>query len=386
MGAAYQGREQTAAKHFILRRYLQALAFKLLQSNFQTLTFVDGFSGPWASRTNDYSDTSFMIAIEVLKDAQQQVRKRGRHRRVQCFFVEEKAANYAQLSKAVMPHHDPSSNFFVHTLHGRFEDAVDEIMKVVGGSFAVSFIDPTGWTGYEFPKIARILQHKPGEVLLNYMKSFIDRFTNWDDPKNAASFDGILRPNWKARLDPLLPRDQAVQALFNEELRSWGNFKYVLSTPIEKLEDRTAFCIVYGTRSDDGLETYRDVEFSALKDHGMRLLQARRAVRDARTGVPDMFAFAGILPELPIEKQVPELRSEARGWLLEELREGGPRRFGDLWPPILATFPVRKTDVKAVCTGLAKDGIIRASWSEGESRRRTPDNEDLIELAATTAG
>ena len=56
----YFGREQTKAKHFILKSYLQALAFKVL--NFSDVTYVDGFSGPWESQTEDFSDSSFMIA------------------------------------------------------------------------------------------------------------------------------------------------------------------------------------------------------------------------------------------------------------------------------------------------------------------------------------
>jgi hypothetical protein len=40
----YLGREQTKAKHFILKNYLQALAFKVL--TFSDITYVDGFSGP----------------------------------------------------------------------------------------------------------------------------------------------------------------------------------------------------------------------------------------------------------------------------------------------------------------------------------------------------
>lgn len=65
----YSGREQTGTKHFILKRYLQALAFKVL--TFSDLTYVDGFSGPWETKTEDFADSSFMIAITVLKDAQQ---------------------------------------------------------------------------------------------------------------------------------------------------------------------------------------------------------------------------------------------------------------------------------------------------------------------------
>jgi len=67
----YFGREQTKAKHFILKRYLQALAFKILR--FYDITYVDGFSGPWETRTEDFVDSSFMIAISVLNDAQQKI-------------------------------------------------------------------------------------------------------------------------------------------------------------------------------------------------------------------------------------------------------------------------------------------------------------------------
>jgi hypothetical protein len=69
----YAGREQTKAKHFILRRYLQALAFKVLR--FSDITYVDGFSGPWETQTENFADSSFMIAIDVLMDAQQRVRE-----------------------------------------------------------------------------------------------------------------------------------------------------------------------------------------------------------------------------------------------------------------------------------------------------------------------
>ena len=87
MADPYLDREQTKAKHFILRRYLQALAFKILR--FSDITYVDGFSGPWETQTEDFADSSFMIAIEVLRDAQQQVPTRTRKRpKIRCFFSE----------------------------------------------------------------------------------------------------------------------------------------------------------------------------------------------------------------------------------------------------------------------------------------------------------
>lgn len=381
MKPEYAGREQTLAKHFILEKYLQSLTFKLLLGGYPTLTYVDGFSGPWESKTDDYSDTSFMIAIRVLKGAQRQLRAQGKNKTIRCFFVEEKAKAYAQLHAAVMQHHDPANGFHVYTFHGRFEDAVDQIMKVVGASFALTFIDPTGWTGYEFDKIARIMQHQPGEVLLNYMFDFINRFTAWDDPKITASFEGILGKDWRSRLDPLLPRDEAVQALFAEEFRNAGKFKHVLSTPIAKLADRQHFSIVYGTRNPEGLATYREIEFAAMKAHGMHRYEAKQALKEAATGQTDIFAMAGYQPPPPIEAQVKSYRAAARDWLVDQLEtEGRAFPFSAVWQAMIDTFMLRKTDAKQVCAELAKEGVIGNTWRVLGSRRSTPGDGDMIGL------
>ncbi|MGR9431352.1 three-Cys-motif partner protein TcmP [Rhizobium leguminosarum] len=102
MTHVYQGREQTEAKHFILRRYLQTLAFKTLHGGWSTLAYIDGFSGPWQSKTPDHSDSSFMIAVQVLKDAQTKARQSGKQPRIKCFFAEENRDSFAQLQAAVV--------------------------------------------------------------------------------------------------------------------------------------------------------------------------------------------------------------------------------------------------------------------------------------------
>src|SRR6516165_6173474 len=102
----YSGREQTKAKHFMLKGYLQALAFKVL--TFSDITYVDGFSGPWETKTEDFSDSSFMIAISVLHDAQNRVFARlGYRRKIRCFFSESNADAFAKLNKAVTAFHKP---------------------------------------------------------------------------------------------------------------------------------------------------------------------------------------------------------------------------------------------------------------------------------------
>src|SRR5437016_14324771 len=85
----YQGRTQTKAKHFILRRYLETLTYKLFASGYRELTYVDGFSGPWGSKTDTFADTSFMIAIDVLKNAHWQFRAKNKLKITKCFFAKK---------------------------------------------------------------------------------------------------------------------------------------------------------------------------------------------------------------------------------------------------------------------------------------------------------
>ncbi len=382
MDEAYVGREQTQAKHFILRQYLQTLAFKLLQGQHSVLTYVDGFSGPWESKTEDFSDTSFMIAIGVLKDALKRLKNDGKKREIRCFFVEQNLSAYRRLNGAVMAHHDPANGIYIDTFHGPFEQAIPAILEFVGRSFALTFIDPTGWTGYGFDKTAPILRHRPGEVLVNYMFDHINRFAGWDDPKNIASFNDILGgPGWTQRVDNNLPKGEAVEKLFCEQFQTAGAFNYVLSTHIAKLANRPHFAIAYGTRSPAGLKAFRQIEYDALRQHDRNRSQARQAHSERKTGQPDMFAAANVALPDPIDDVVAAHRKEAKLWLGAYLREN-PKglRFERIWEAVLQSFVLRVTDVKDICVELANEGHIKAPWREETPKRPKPSDHHLIEI------
>jgi len=320
MSDHYDDREQTLAKHFILRRYLQTLVFKWLSSASE-ITYVDAFSGPWDSRASDFSDTSFMIAINVLKDAHAHFAARGVKKTIRCCFVERDAAAFALLQNAVEQHSDPSTGFHVATFHGRFEDKVAEIQSFVGSSFSLVFIDPTGWTGYPYSKIAPVLQHSPGEVLVNFMYDFFNRFVASDDPKIIASFDSILGgPGWKGRLDPTLPPGRAARELCLSELRKIGAFEYVVSTTIDKTEaDRPHYSIAYGTRKPAGLIAFREVELTALRGHEKRRALARDNREVQRTGQGNLFDTSALPTESVLDQLLASQRSLAKTWLVEAI-------------------------------------------------------------------
>lgn len=380
----YSDREQTRAKHFILRRYLQALAFKVL--TFSDITYVDGFSGPWQTKTEDFSDTSFKIAIEVLQDAQRKIlTSKGHRRRIRCFFSESDAEAFKQLQAAVAPSRNPAERFEIKTYLGKFEDAVAEIQPFIGNSFPLIFIDPTGWTGYPFDKIKPLFAPRKCEVLINFMYDFINRFAHSDDPEIVASLDPIVGgPGWRDRLNPLLPRGLAVEELFRQTLKSVGGFDFVVSTKIDKATvDRPHFFIAYGTKSREGLKAFRQIEYDALRAHARSRAEAKERRREEQSGQRDMFAdLRAEAQETTVEEIVSEQTALASNDLMNALFKSGPMKFSSVVAALLQAYMLRETNVKDICLHLARAGKIENTWGGGN---RKPEDNCWIKLRAESA-
>jgi three-Cys-motif partner protein len=377
--STYIDREQTQAKHFILRRYLQELAFKVLHG--WDITYIDGFSGPWQSKTDDFSDTSFMIAIEVLKDAQARiVADTGKRRRIRCFFSENDPAAYAQLAQAVAPHNKPSEGFEVQTFCGKFEDAVQQIHAAIGGAFPLIFIDPTGWTGYPFQKIKSIFGSSKCEVLINFMYGHISRFVTSQDEGTIASLNPILGgPGWWDRLDKSIPPGPAAEKLFRETLKQEGNFRYVISTKIDKsTADRPHFFLAYGTKDRAGLKAFRQTEYDALRQHAKNRANAKERKREARTQTSDLFAgVEATVQEASIDQLIEEQKKLAADQLRKMISGGGAMKFANVVDALLEAFMLRETNVKDICAKLAKEGAIQNTWGIGNRR---PTDDTIIRL------
>ena len=373
----YSDREQTKAKHYILKHYLQALAFKVL--NFSDVTYVDGFSGPWETQTEDHSDSSFIIALKVLQDAQQKLAARNIRRKIRCFFSETNKVAYSQLKAAVAPFHKPEEGFEVRTYHGEFENAVDEIAVFIGQSLPLIFIDPTGWTGYPLAKLKPLFSRPKCEVLINFMYEFINRFAYSDDPKHVASLDPILGgPGWRDRLDKDLARGPAVEKLFRETIETTLNLPFVVSTRIDKsTAERPHFFITYGSKHREGLKVFRDIEYKALREHEKRRAGAIERKRAEKTGTDDLFAqHHAEVREATIDEIVQENKGRARERLLAALSRG-QLKFSQVVEGLLKGFMLRETHVKDICVTLAKDGKIENTWGGGN---RKPDDASIIML------
>ena len=373
--SAYVDREQTQAKHDILRGYLMELAYKVLRH--QDIAYVDGFSGPWESTTTDFSDTSFMIAIAVLKEAQHVIyNKTNRRRKIRCFFSEKNLSAYQQMNMAVASFHRPDIDFEVKTFQGEFADAVSKIREFIGTAFPLIFIDPTGWTEYPFAKITPLFNYRRCEVLINFMYGHISRFLSHPDESVIASFDHIFGgPGWQSRLDPALKKGPAAVKLFCETLKTAGNFQFVVTTRIDKsTEERPHFFLAYGTKNRAGLIAFRDIEYAALRRHAKNRSAAMTRKRDKRANTPSLFPdFDAQQKEASIEVLVDEQKIQAKQMLHKMLsidHEG--IKFAQIVDATLESFMLRETDVKDVCVELANNNIVENTW--GASPRKPDDN------------
>lgn len=283
----YRGREQTYLKHFFLERYLERVAYKV-GSFAQEFVYVDGFSGPWRTEDPGFEDSSFIIAINKLRHVKEGLGKIGRYPKVRCVFVEPDRKAYSHLQRAT----STVADIEVATLNSEFEAAIPEILDLVAGSFSLVFIDPSGWTGFGLRQIARILRHRPGEVLVNFMFDYINRFLDTSSPE--MSFDDLFGgPGWKDVIQASHRREDAIVGLYCERMKAIGGFDFVTSTRFKKpLSERSYFYLIYGTRHPEGLLEFRRVERKEVAEQERVRLDAQQVERVGRTGQTELFDAA----------------------------------------------------------------------------------------------
>lgn len=289
----YEGREQSLVKHFILKKYLERFAHVIF-SRYSTITYVDCFSGPWNVRAEDFSDSSFAIALKELRTARETWRPKHPDRAIRCFFLEKDRDAYQHLDAFARSITDAT----IATQNARLEHAISDILRFVddGGhnSFPFFLIDPTGWTGFELDVIEPLLKRQPSEVLINLMTSFIRRFIKSPDPETQRSFErtfGKYKPSLQS-LQALSEEDldDAIVHAYCNLVRDTGKYAYVSNAIVLHPDiDSTHFRLIYATRSLKGIDVFKKVEKDAMSVQGEIRARVRAKKREQKEG-PLLFA------------------------------------------------------------------------------------------------
>ena len=364
----YEGREQTWVKHNILGRYLEVFAL-IIGSKWPSITYIDGFSGPWKAQSEDLSDSSFSVALTALRKARQAHARKGRSLDIRCAFVEKSRPRFRELEAFAQSVTDATTC----TINSEFESAVPQMVQFVQedpNTFAFTFIDNTGWTGFSLPRIAPLLRLRNSEVLINIMSSFIGRFITAEETRTSlAQLFGTT--DYDERLSHLsgISRDDGIAELYCDRLGQDCDFQHVHRAIIlYPNRDQTHFQLIYGTRHPKGVQKFKEVEKSAMKSQE----KLRAKVEQQRSQSTGQMSFLDPA-EMPESAYYRQLRhrytSQAKRTIASTLNAEYRASYDSLWFRAL-TFPmVWESDLHDWLNRWLSDGAVE--WEGKRSREKT---------------
>jgi three-Cys-motif partner protein len=365
---AYRGREQTFLKHFFLERYLERVAYNILSFK-PDFVYVDGFSGPWKSADEAYEDTSFVIALKKLRNIRDGFRQKGKNVRIRCLFNDSDSVAYGELKNAVAS----VTDIEIKPLCRNFEEVVPDIVAYVGNSFSLTFIDPTGWTGFGLEKIRPLLRLR-GEVIVNFMFDFVNRFLEDPRPETAVTFDPLFgEPGWYSEVEQCvrsgMRREDAVLDVYRGRLKDAGQFAHVTSTRILKPQiDRSFFHLVYATRHWKGLVEFRGIEKKAADVQEHVRTDAKLTHKVEKTGQQDLFARAGVeTGPRTYEGERQNNVKHAHARMRDTLSAAGSFNYEALLGVVLEIPLVWESDVKHWLKEMRKNGEIEIPGLTGRA-------------------
>ena len=371
----YIGREQTLVKHIILKHYLERFAI-IVGWHWDTLTYVDCFSGPWNVQSDDFKDSSFAIAIEQLRKARDVHKKRtGKTLKLRCFFLEKTPSAYTKLKQFA----DQITDVIIETKNKKLEDAIQDILKFAqeGGStsFPFIFIDPTGWSGFALEPITPLLRLNPGEVLITFMTEHIRRFIEWPQKQNQESFlklFGSGQFNDKLKGLDEKDREDAIVTAYSECVKCVGAFGYTNSAIVLHPEkNRTHFHLIYATRDHNGIKVFKEAEKRAMSVMEKTRDEAQKREREERTGQTEIRLFSGTVTQDPSE-YFRSLReryvSRAQAAVLALLHTKRQLTYDNAWSTAM-TFPLTwESDLKDWIREWKQDGQLETMGMKEKQR------------------
>jgi three-Cys-motif partner protein len=383
--ANYVGREQAYVKHYFLATYLEILVHKVARA-YDELVYVDGYTGPWKSKDEEYADTSFVIALDALTAARRTWQGHGRDVRMKAILVEKRTSAHAELLKLQPRYPDVD----IVPMNGDFRSEISSILSAIPQrAFAFFLIDPKGWR-INIEKITPLLCRANSETLFNFMFEFINRAASMTAPDTVQGLDELLPiQGWRSELAavegapeksrPELRKRILIDA-FRRVLTERGNYPYVADVPVLRpLRDRQIYSLIYATRSPAGIDVFRNCQIKTLVEQEAVRSATKVALQGATTGQADFFGTSiGLGPD-PIEAFLDRQRQEAEKTLMDILGRSKQMTWGKLWPLVLARHAVRRPELNAIAAKLKKEGKVAIPALRAP--KRVPSDEfEIIRL------
>lgn len=261
----------TAAKHAILRRYLQAWIPIMSRWNGHVL-YIDGFAGPGVYERGEVGSP-----IIALQSAMEQVNHI--HGEMHFLFIEADPDRCARLKEEVAKLSLPSK-LKAQIECAKFEATVAEIlddMDAKGQQLVptFAFIDPFGFSHASMKLIARLMKHPRCEVLITFMYEEINRFLAHPDHENT--FNELFgTPRWGGCAQQTEPavRERCIQDLYHHQLQSAAGVQFVRAFKMRNRGNRTDYFLFFGTKGIPGLAKMKEAMWRVDEGSGFEFSDA----------------------------------------------------------------------------------------------------------------
>ena len=334
----YEGREPALVKHTFLDTYMPAQIPKIV-SWADEFTYVDLFAGPWQSKSGDYADTSFGIALRRMAEAKATQAKIGRSVRMVAHLVEKDPANYAKLTEAVKRF--PTVDVYCYPgVAEQHAASISKRLSIRAFRFVVS--DPKGLP--DVREFKCLIEAGNTEVLLNFMFQFANRFAGSQDrmPKLEGWLGGLSgeEGSWRKDFADLRGenREAAITDRARQALRKLGAYRYAPALTVdETASERPLYKLIYLSRHPVGLRVFRDAHVKALQTQATYKSARKAESRRRKTGMDDLFASPSTMD--PGERSALEIAQgvvAAQATMMQMLREKPEGlHWKDIWPRVL---------------------------------------------------
>ena len=262
MSTLWPIKPHTAAKHELLRRYLEGWLPVLTRYNERVL-YLDGFAGPGEYENGEPG--SPLLALRALLD-HKHLERAGRDFKVLFLFNEQDPARAAHL-EGVLAREEAERSGWPDTIEVRvdrrsFDELADEILDQVSGGSLIptfAFLDPFGYKGVRLTQVAELLASPRCELFVYFDANSTIRFATSGHVDDAL-FDLFASDAFKAappaggdgvRLDYL-------SDLFKQRLESVGEFTHVSRFEMRGENNRVIAHLFHATRHVKGLQLMKD--------------------------------------------------------------------------------------------------------------------------------
>tara|TARA_R110000787_G_scaffold9028_4_gene31330 strand:- start:644 stop:1801 length:1158 start_codon:yes stop_codon:yes gene_type:complete len=355
----YEGREQALVKHTFLDTYMPAQIPKIV-SWAKQFVYVDLFSGPWQSKSDDYLDTSFGIALRCMTEAKAKQAQLGKSVKMVAHLVEKDPANFANLQQAVKRFPDVETYCYL----GAAEQHAPTICtSIPTQAFRFVVIDPKGVPDVRHFKC--LIEPERTEVLLNFMFQFANRFAGSQSrmPTLEGWLGGLQNGSeWRSEIAGLrgAEREAEISERARQALRRMGHYRFAPALTVdETAADRPLYKLIYLSRHHAGIRVFRDAHRKALETQATYRSAKKAEIRQRASGMDDMFAADSVIePGERSAREITEGQTAARHTLVSLLRsKSNGLIWKEIWPDVLDS---------CVITYASLGGIAYDLWSHGE--------------------